>query len=205
MISIGLTGGVACGKSTVARIFAEGHGAMVIDADQVARQVVEPGQPAHAKILEAFGKQVFAEDGTLDRKAMRKLVFADPESKRRLEAVTHPAIRSAIADQLITWAKAGVAAAIVEAALLVETGSHTHYPELVVVTCPPPIQLQRLIQRDGISETEASRIIATQMPNAEKEAVATVVITNNGDFETLRAKVGAAWETIIQRWSPSNP
>jgi dephospho-CoA kinase len=200
MIAIGLTGGVACGKSTVARMLADFHGARVVDADQVARRVVEPGEPAYSKIRDAFGPGVFGPDGALDRKALGNIVFADPDTKRRLESITHPAIRDRIAAQLVAWGDAGVAMAVVEAALLVETGSYRHYPELVVITCTPDVQLQRLMQREGLSETEAGRIIASQMPIAEKEAFATVVIANNGDLESLRVSVNEAWGTITQRW-----
>jgi dephospho-CoA kinase len=199
MIIVGLTGGVACGKSTVARLLHANHEVRVIDADQVARDVVSPGQPAYAAIHEAFGPEVFAPDGTLDRAAMRHRVFSDPDAKRRLEAITHPAIRQRIAQILMELAQAGVPAAVVEAALLVETGGYRMYPELLVVVAEPDIQLARLQRRDQLQKVEAERIIASQMSNAEKEAVATEVLRNNGDIASLAPLVSAAWANILAR------
>lgn len=199
MIIVGLTGGVACGKSTVARLLSEDHDVRVIDADQVAREVVEPGQPAHKEIQTAFGPQVFTPEGLLDRAAMRQRVFTDPESKRLLESITHPAIRRTIASRLLEWAQAGVHSAVVEAALLVETGGYRQYPELLVVIAAPKTQLSRLQRRDKLQAVEAAKIIASQMSNAEKQAVATEVILNNGDRETLRTRVSQVWANILSR------
>lgn len=184
---VGLTGGIATGKSTVGRLLA-GWGVPVIDADQVAREVVEPGQPALAGIVEAFGPEVLGPDGHLDRAAMRRRISADPEARRRLEALTHPAIRAAIAHRLAALAAEGRPLAVVEAALMVETGSYRLYPELVVVSCDPATQLARLRARDGATEAEARAMVATQLPLADKEAVATHVIRNDGDRAALEAR-----------------
>lgn len=193
---IGLTGGIATGKSTVAAILTE-MGVPVIDADQVAREVVEPGQPALARIVEAFGPEVLDGAGRLDRAAMRRRISHDPQARQALEAITHPAIREAIGQRLVELAQSGAPAAVVEAALLVETGSYRLYPKLIVVTCPPELQLARLLARDSTHEADARALIAAQLPLADKEAVATHVIRNEGDLEELRRHVRDVWAQIV--------
>jgi dephospho-CoA kinase len=192
---VGLTGGIASGKSTVGRLLAE-KGVPVIDADQVARDVVAPGEPALAALVDAFGEHILAPDGTLDRPRMRAAMTADPTVRERLSAITHPAIRAAIAQRLATLAADGTDVAVVEAALLVETGSHRMYPQLIVVSCAPETQLARLVARDGTTEEAARDLIATQLPLADKEAVATVVIRNDGDLDALRAATADAWDAL---------
>lgn len=187
---VGLTGGIATGKSTVGRRLAE-LGLPVIDADQVAREVVEPGQPALDALVAAMGEDILDTEGRLDRAAMRARIASDPDAKKQLEAVTHPAILSTILTRLQARAAAGDEVAVVEAALMVETGSYRNYPVLLVVTCDPADQLARLMARDGMDEDGARRLIATQLPLADKEAVATHVIRNDGTREELLAKVDA--------------
>jgi len=187
---VGLTGGIATGKSTVGRRLAA-LGLPVIDADQVAREVVEPGQPALDALVAAMGKGILDDVGRLDRVAMRARIVSDPDAKKQLEAVTHPAILSTILTRLQAHAAAGAEVAVVEAALMVETGSYRNYPVLLVVTCDPTDQLARLMARDGMDEEAARRLIATQLPLADKEAVATHVIRNDGTREELLAKVDA--------------
>jgi len=185
---VGLTGGIAAGKSTVAALLSE-RGVPVVDADNVAREVVAPGQPALQAIVDHFGVEVLADGGTLDRRAMRRRISADPEARRALEAITHPAIRRTIAERLQALAAAGHELAMVEAALMVETGSHRLYPDLVVVTTDPEEQLRRVMARDGMDEASARALIATQLPLADKEAVATHVVRNDGAIEGLAARV----------------
>jgi len=187
---VGLTGGIATGKSTVGRRLAE-LGLPVIDADQVAREVVEPGQPALDALVAAMGEGILDADGRLDRAAMRARIASDPDAKKQLEAVTHPAILSTILTWLQARAAAGAEVAVVEAALMVETGSYRNYPVLLIVTCDPADQLARLMARDGMGEVDARRLIGTQLPLADKEAVATHVIRNDGTREELLAKVDA--------------
>lgn len=193
---IGLTGGIASGKSTVARLLRE-RGVPVIDADLAAREVVEPGQPALAALVGAFGEEILDAAGRLDRAAMRARMTADPEVRRRLEAITHPAIRARIGEQLAALAAAGGEVAVVEAALMVETGSYRMYPVLVVVSCDPELQLRRVMARDGVDEAAARAIVATQLPLAEKERVATHVIRNDGSIEALEAAVDATWAAVL--------
>jgi len=189
---IGLTGGIATGKSTVARLLAQEHGAVVIDADQVARDVVAPGSPALAQIAEELGPQFIQSDGTLDRAALRQRIANDPASRSVLEGITHPAIRVGIESGVQAAFERGDELVVVEAALLVETGSYAHYPELWVVSCPPDVQLARLLARDEMTPSDAERLIASQAPMADKEAVATTIIRNDGDLHALKAAVSAA-------------
>lgn len=196
---IGLTGGIGTGKSTVARLLAA-HGAAVVDADQAARAVVEPGTPGLAAIVAAFGAEVLV-GGALDRAAMRRRIAADPEARRTLEGITHPAIRAWVAEQVIRHVARGARVVVVEAALLVETGGYKAYPVLVVVSCAPETQVRRVMARDGVDEAAARALVATQLPMADKEAVATHVIRNDGDEAALAEAVSALWRA----WNVSGP
>ncbi|MCB9688910.1 MAG: dephospho-CoA kinase [Alphaproteobacteria bacterium] len=192
---VGLTGGIATGKSTVASLFA-GWGASVLDADQVAREVVEPGTPALVAIVDAFGSEALDADGRLDRPAMRRRIASDPDARRRLEAITHPAILQTIAERLAAWTAEGRELAVVEAALMVETGSYRMYPQLVVVSADPEVQVRRVMARDGVGEQDARALLATQLPMAAKEAVATHVIRNDADRDALEARAREVFEAI---------
>lgn len=188
MLVIGLTGGIATGKSTVAALLRD-RGIPVVDADLAARAVVEPGQPALRAIVEAFGPAALLPDGRLDRAAMRARIIADPSARKTLERITHPAIAAWIADELQQVRERGAPVAFVEAALMVETESYRAYPQVWVVACDPATQLARLTARDGMSVDDAQKLIATQLPIHDKVAVADVVIHNDGTPEELRAEV----------------
>jgi len=193
---VGLTGGIATGKSTVAAILRD-LGVPVIDADRVAREVVEPGQPTLARVVEAFGPDVLDADGRLDRAAMRRRIAHDPEARRTLEGITHPAIRRRIHQELLRLAEEGHEAVVVEAALMVETGSHRDYGALVVVTCDPATQIERLLARDRGDVDDARALIAAQLPLERKEAVADHVIRNDGDLDDLRRHTEEVWREIL--------
>lgn len=201
MITVGLTGGIATGKSTVADLL-RGWGVPVIDADQVAREVVAPGSPGLAEVVAAFGPEVLVQ-GALDRKALGRRVVADPEARRRLDAITHPRIGAAVMEALADLAQAGHAVAVVEAALMVETGSWRHYDHLVVVTCDPGTQRARLMAREGMDEATAGQWLAAQLPQEEKERVASAVIRNDGTREQLAAATRRAWEALGLPGSPA--
>jgi len=188
---VGLTGGIGAGKSTVADMF-RAAGVPVIDADAVARDVVEPGQPALRSLVTAFGDGILTPEGRLDRGAMRAKISADPEARQTLSSITHPAIGAAIAVRLADMAKRDTPIAAVEAALMVETGSYRQYQSLVVVTCSPETQLARVMARDGSTSEAAAAFIATQRPMHEKEALADVVIRNDGDLDALQGEVHRA-------------
>jgi dephospho-CoA kinase len=192
---VGLTGGIASGKSTVARMLGE-LGARIVDADQVAREVVEPGQPAYRDIVEAFGGGVLQADGSLDRKRLGAIVFADAEQRQRLNAITHPRIAAATQQKMAAFAAAGEALAVYEAALLVENGLHHALGGLIVVACSEAEQVARIMRRDGLSEDEAERRVRAQAPLADKVAAANWVIDTSGPLENTRAQVEKVWTEI---------
>ena len=185
---VGLTGGIATGKSTVGELL-RARGVPVVDADQAARVVVAPGQPALQAIVAHFGADVLGADGTLDRAAMRARISADAGARKALEGITHPAILQHIAGQVQALAAEGHELVVVEAALMVETGSYRGYSALVVVTTDPDEQLRRVMARDDMTTEGARALIATQLPLADKEAVATHLIRNEGTREALEARV----------------
>lgn len=198
MLVVGLTGGIACGKSTVARWLRD-RGVPVIDADRVAREVVEPGSAGLARIVATFGPGALGPDGGLDRASMRERISRDPAAKSALEGITHPEIRRVIGERLAGLAQAGHPAAVVEAALMVETGTYRLYPVVVVVSCAPALQIERIVARDGVSEEQARALAATQLPLADKEKVATHVIRNDGTEAELAARVEEVWRAITRR------
>lgn len=187
---IGLTGGIASGKTTVANLFAE-HGATIIDTDVIAREVVEPGQPALEEIVAAFGDQVLQPDGGLDRGALRARIFANAGDRRRLEAITHPRIR---AETLRQADAAGGLYQLIVVPLLVESPLRESVDRVLVVDCPEKAQVERLMARDGESEHGARRILAAQSSRSERLAIADDVITNDGGLEHLRRQVAALHE-----------
>ena len=194
---VGLTGGIASGKSTVARMLAE-MGAQIVDADQVAREVVEPGEPAYHEIVAAFGPEVLLGEGEgIDRKKLGAIVFADPERRKRLNAITHPRIALATQQKLMALGAAGARVAVYEAALLVENGVHRGLGGLIVVACSEAEQIARVMRRDSLSEEEAARRIHAQAPLSEKIAVATWVIDTNGPVENTRQQVDKIWMEIV--------
>jgi len=198
---IGLTGGIASGKSTVARLLAE-RGAAIVDADQLARQVVEPGQPALAELVARFGPSIITPDGQLDRKRLGAIAFADPAARADLNRITHPRIVAASAAAIATWADAGAGVVFYEAALLVENRAHQGLAGLVVVAVSPEVQLARLLGREAITEAEARSRIAAQAPLAEKRAAATWVIENDGDAAALAREVDRVVAEIEARFGP---
>jgi dephospho-CoA kinase len=193
---IGLTGGIASGKSTVARIL-EGLGVVIIDADQLAREVVAPGEPAYLAIVAEFGEEILNADRNLDRRALGKIVFADPAARRRLELITHPAIASLADKKLAALREAGTPVVIYMAPLLIEAGVTSRVDEIWVVYADQETQVMRLMQRDGISRVEALQRLAAQMPMAEKCTYGKVVIDNRGTPEETERQVRDIWEKEI--------
>ena len=185
---IGLTGGVASGKSEVTRRF-EALGVHVADADVIARAVVEPGQPALAAIVARFGAEVLLDDGRLDRRRLREHVFAEPQARRELEAITHPAIRAALRAECRAAPGPYAIAAI---PLLAEAGGRAAYPwlgRILVVDAPEQLQHARLMRRDGVDAALASQMIAAQAPRQARLAMADEVVVNDGDPAHLDAAV----------------
>lgn len=184
---VGLTGGIGSGKSTVARMIAE-LGVPVLDADQLARDVVAPGQPAHGEIAAAW-PEVIGPDGGIDRRRLGAIVFADAKARARLEAITHPRIAALCDQRAAALAAQGHRLAFYEASLLVETGRHGEFDGLVVVTASPATQRARTVARGGLTAADADARIAAQLPLADKVRVATHVIDNDGDRDATRAQV----------------
>lgn len=182
---VGLTGGIASGKSTVANLFAA-LGVTIVDTDLLSREVVAPGSPLLRQITDHFSMQVQAGDGSLDRQELRKRIFADPEQRKWLEALLHPAIRE------LTDARCEAADGpyvIVAIPLLVETGGASRFDRVLVVDCEPELQLARLMARDGAGREEALRMLAAQASRAARLSVADDVIHNDGDIAALRSQV----------------
>ncbi|MBK7115188.1 MAG: dephospho-CoA kinase [Proteobacteria bacterium] len=194
MLRIALTGGVASGKSTVARLF-EALGAKLIDTDQVARDIVAPGTPALAQIAGQFGPEVLRADGALDRARLREIVFSDPAARARLEAITHPAIRERVAG---ISARAGGPYQIIAVPLLVETGTQRQYDRVLLVDCDPQVQLGRLMLRDGLTAEQARSMLAAQASRAARLAVADDVIANESGTEVLAPQVESLHRRYLQ-------
>ncbi len=194
---VGLTGGVASGKSTVSALLAE-LGAVVIDADVLAREVVEPGEPALAEIAAAFGPGVLGPDGRLDRKALGAIVFTDPDRRRKLEAMTHPRIRERFQRQINALAAENFRGLVFfDAPVMIESGTYRNMDRLVVVITDEPTQIARLMARDGIDREEALRKIRSQMPLAEKAKLADYVIDNSGDRAATEARTREVYQALL--------
>ena len=186
-LRVGLTGGIASGKSTVADLFAE-FGVPIIDTDLIAREVVEPGQPALEEIRAAFGDIVIDADGRLDRAGMRRIVFADDAARQRLESILHPKIRDAAMQQSAT---SGGDYQIIVVPLLVESPMKDEMDRILVVDCPVDIQVERLLARDTETEDQARRMIAAQSSREDRLAIADDVIDNGSSLAAAREQVEA--------------
>jgi dephospho-CoA kinase len=194
MLKIGLTGGIASGKSSVAQLFKQ-LGTPVIEADLIARRLVEPGQALLSKLTAAFGPQILDEQGRLNRKRMRELIFADPQTKQRLEDLMHPAIYAQIEAELVAVAPAPYA--VVDVPLLAESKADYRFDRIVVVDCPEELQRQRLIARDAIDEDLAERMIASQASREMRLRLADDVINNINSLELLAEAVKSLHNSYI--------
>jgi dephospho-CoA kinase len=190
MLRLGLTGGIASGKSAVAAMLRE-LGFAVLDADSLAHKLIEPGQPAYDEVLQEFGPSITDASGRIDRSTLSAIVFADRAKLDRLNAIVHPRVAEVLFSQFEVWRRAGVRdAAFVEAALLIEAGIHQKLDGVVVAWCKPEQQLERLLAR-GLSEVEARRRIAAQLPTDEKLRLASERIDCSGSLEETRRQVEA--------------
>lgn len=199
MLMVGLTGGIASGKSMVAGIFRKA-GAIVIDADLLARQVVKPGRPAWREICDLFGDRVVDPDGNLDRTELGRLVFGDSQLRRQLEAIIHPLVRTRIESALQKIARTEPNAVVIqEVPLLLETGMEKGLAEIIVVYASESQQLQRLMLRDGMARQEAQARIDAQMPIEEKRKKATIVIDNSGSLEATKQQSLRVYAQLAQR------
>jgi dephospho-CoA kinase len=196
VLRIGLTGGIGSGKSEVSRRLAA-HGALVIDADVLAREVVEPGTPGLAEVVEAFGTGVLADDGSLDRATLGAQVFGDDAGRRRLEAIIHPRVRARAAE---IEAAAGPDAVVVhDIPLLVETGQSDAFDGVIVVDVPIEVQLERLVGGRAMSEAEARSRIAAQASREQRAGAADWIVDNTGSLADLDAAVARVWRELSER------
>lgn len=197
MLRVGLTGSIAVGKSYVSGVFAE-LGCAMIDADIVARRVVEPHSEGLRRVVATFGDEVLRPDGALDRPALGAIVFRDAEKRHQLNAILHPLIVAA-QDELLRRAEEtdphGIA--VVDAALMIESGSHRRFAQLIVVWCRPEVQLARLMNREGLTREEAERRIGAQMPQEEKKSFADLTIDTSEGYESARRRTVEVHHTLL--------
>ena len=198
MLRVGLTGSIGVGKSFVASLFAE-LGCHVLDADQTAREVVMPGTPCLMAITQAFGEEILNPDGTLNRKQLGAVVFADEEQRQRLNHLLHPFIIARQDEILREWeTKDPNGIGIVDAALMIESGGYRRFDKLIVVHCRPEVQLERLMLRDGLSRDEAQRRIDSQMPQEEKQKFADYLIDTSDGFELTRDQTLKVYNQLVR-------
>ncbi|MFE6740002.1 dephospho-CoA kinase [Streptomyces tubercidicus] len=193
MVKVGLTGGIGAGKSEVSRLLAS-YGAVIVDADKIAREVVEPGTPGLAAVVAEFGDDILAPDGTLDRPKLGGIVFSDPDKLKALNAIVHPLVGARSAE---LEASAGPDAVVVhDVPLLTENGLAPLYDLVVVVDAAPQTQLDRLVRLRGMAEDEAKSRMAAQASREQRLAVADLVIDNDGPLDALEPQVRAVWERL---------
>ena len=194
-IVIGLTGGIASGKSVVSGMLA-GHGALVIDADKVGHEAYAPGSGCYAKVVSAFGNDIVAADGSIDRKALGGKVFGDPEQRKRLEGIVWPWMRETMQQRLAGLRAEGVPVVVLEAAVLIEADWIPIVDQVWLVTVPPEVARDRIVQRNGLTPEQADQRIAAQLTNEERAKHAQVVIDNSGTLDALQEHVDAAWDAL---------
>jgi dephospho-CoA kinase len=194
MLLVGLTGGIGTGKSTVARML-EKRGAVVFDADVLARQAVAPGTPGFDQVVERFGPNVLAPGGGLDREALASIVFSDPAARRDLEGIVHPEVRRMFAEGCEEYRDSD-RVVVFSAPLLVETGMHTAFDRLIVVSAPVATQIERLMRDRGMAERDVQARIAAQLPLEAKAEVADILVDNEETLEDLERRVERVWRDL---------
>lgn len=200
--SVALTGGIASGKTTVANLLAE-HGALLIDSDQLAREVVEPGTPGLAQVVTRFGEQVLTQTGRLDRQALGEIVFADAAARADLNAIIHPLVRRRRAELIAQAAAGRIVVSVIP--LLVETGLVDQFDAVVVVDVPSQTQVARLVRRNDISQEQAQARLDAQASRAERLAAADWVVTNSGSRAELEAQVERLWSQMRSKAQGCEP
>lgn len=200
MLRVALTGNIASGKSSVARVWAR-LGAPIIDADVLARRAVEPGSPALERIAQAFGPGVLEPGGGLDREAMRAIVFRDEAARRRLEAIVHPEVARLRREEEQRLEREGARIVVNDIPLLFEVGLEDEFDVVVLVDAPEAVRLERLVRDRGLDPDEALRMIAAQMPAEQKRRRSDIVIENAGTLEELEARAERVWRELERRVS----
>jgi dephospho-CoA kinase len=197
-IVIGLTGGIASGKSAVSAMLAE-HGALIIDADKVGHEAYTPGSDCYRDVIDAFGNDVVAPDGQIDRRALGAKVFGAPEQRRRLEGIVWPWMRRTMERRLASLREEGIPVVVLEAAVLLEAEWTPLVDQVWVVIASPEIARARVVERNGLTPEQADQRIAAQLTNAERSALAQTIIENNGTLDELRECVDVAWDGLTAR------
>jgi dephospho-CoA kinase len=198
MLRVGLTGGIACGKTVVRQMLAR-RGAFTIDADEIVHELMAPGTALSREIEEKFGAAMIAPDGSVDRAKLGTKVFSDAELRGRLNRIVHPHVIEEEKRQLAAAEKRAERVAVVDAALMIETGTFQDYDYLLVVYCPRAIQVERLMRRGGFSEEEATRRVDSQLPVEEKKQYANFVVDTSGTLDDTERQVEAVWRRLQER------
>lgn len=203
MTPVGLTGGIASGKSTVCRLL-EAKGCTVVDADVVGHKLLLRGQPGYEPVVKAFGRGILSASDEIDRTKLGAEVFGNPKLLEELNRLLHPQVIRTIGETLTALKRAGAMCVVVDASLMIESGFHRDFRRLILVTCTLPQQVNRLMARNGLSHEQALQRIALQMPLDEKRAFATDIIDNSGTIEETRLQVNALFEDLERTaWKPS--
>ena len=197
MLLVGLTGGLGSGKSTVARLL-ERRGAVVVDADELARRAVEPGTPGYRRVVQEFGPEVLTAEGRIDRDRLAGVVFADPGARRRLEAIVHPEVARLFAEAVAPFRESDRVVVYV-VPLLVETGLQEAFDEVVVVSAPEEVRLARVMTERGMSEADARARMRAQVPEEDRLRAAGHVVPNDGTLEDLERRVDRLWAALVSR------
>ena len=196
MLKVGLTGSIAVGKSFVLGVLGE-LGCHVLDADAIAREVVSRGTPGLKAVVDAFGEDVLTQDGTLDRAKLGSIVFFDEEKRKRLNSILHPFIIAVQDERMHEWERHDPnSIAVVDAALMIESGGYRRFDKMIVVHCRPEVQLKRLMARDGLSREEAEKRVAAQMPQEEKKKYGDFLIDTSEGFESTREQTEAVFQKL---------
>ncbi len=197
MLHVGLTGNIACGKSSATKVFAE-LGARIIDADAIVHELLAPDTGTHTRVVGSFGPAILNADGSINRRSLAGVIFADAGKRAVLNGIVHPAVGREIRRRIAAIEEHQTTGIVmIDAALMVETGSYTAYDRLVVVTCAPKLQLRRLMDRDGLSEQDASVRMAAQMPSHEKARLAHYTIDTSGSPEETRTRIEAVYRSLL--------
>jgi dephospho-CoA kinase len=195
---IGLTGGIGSGKSTVTAVLQE-QGATILDADKVGHEVYQPGRPAFQEVVDAFGEEIVAADGTIDRKKLGTIVFSDPRNLSRLNSITHPRMKGMMRDKLSKLRKDGVDITVIEAAILFEAGWDDLADEVWVTIVPPDVAAKRTSERSGLPQEQVLERIRAQMSNEERSRRADVIIDTDCDIEDTRRQAAERWQELQKR------